>query len=192
LEKKAIHRCLDIVDKSSPTSVVLDLPCGTGRITELLLRRGYSVIAGDVSREMIDVAERRLSGIGRTEPDFREMDIYDLQYDANTFDCVTCIRLFQHLTSKERIKALKELARVSKRYVIVNATYTSTYYGMIRFIRKALGRYAPRYTMSKSEMIEELSIANLNTVSKLYPQPGYNGNMMLLLEKSTECKLSDN
>lgn len=183
LEQRAIGHCLDIVEQHQPVRHVLDVPSGTGRISALLLKRGYDLTCGDISDQMLDVARVAVTGLGSGAREFARMDIYDLPCAPRTFDAVTCIRLFQHLTSDERARALTELARVSKRFVIVNAMYTSPYYGLVRRMRLALGRYAPRYTMSQIEMNREFAAAGLRRVEWVFPQPFYSGNVILLLAK---------
>ncbi len=184
-EQQAISELLDLASAQQQVKSVLDLPCGTGRISELLVKRGHEVTCADISNEMLDVARERLSAYSPGASDYAIMDIYNIDRPDNSFDCVTCIRLFQHLTSDERARALTELGRVSRRYVIVNVMYTSFYYGILRALRKALNRYAPRYTSSKGEIQRETAAASLRVVKSIFPQPGYQGNLVLLLEKTT-------
>jgi len=182
-EKKAISDLLSVAQENNQINTVLDVPCGTGRISEFLLQKGYGVSCGDISNEMITVATKRLAAYQPGVNDFSILDIYNIAKDPDSYDCVTCIRLFQHLMSDERARALRELARVSKRYVIVNVMYNSFYYGILRGLRLALGRYAPRYTANKQELERELKFASLRMVKSIFTQPGYNGNLVLLLEK---------
>ena len=184
-EQQAISELLDLASRQEKIETILDLPCGTGRISELLVRRGHDVTCADISQEMLDVARERLASYTPGPSEYAIMDIYNIDRPDNSFDCVTCIRLFQHLTSDERARALRELGRVSRRYVIVNVMYTSFYYGILRGIRKVLGRYAPRYTSSRKEIQRETAAASLRVVRSIFPQPGYQGNLVLLLEKET-------
>jgi ubiquinone/menaquinone biosynthesis C-methylase UbiE len=181
-EKKAIERLLGIAEDQTPIRRVLEMASGTGRISDLLAGRGYELVCGDVSREMQEVAQRRLaSGSGNVQ--FKILDIYVIAEPDASFDCVCAFRLFQHLTSEERARALRELARVSRRFVLVNVMYTSVYYGVVRRLRRALGRYTTRYTSSRQEIQQELRAAGLKLVRAIFTQPGFNGNLVLLLEK---------
>jgi ubiquinone/menaquinone biosynthesis C-methylase UbiE len=184
LEKRAISKLLDVIAQRQPVRRVLDVACGTGRISELLVQRGYQVTCGDISNEMLAVAQERLNRLGAHQAEFVTIDVYQTGYEDSSYDCVTCIRLFQHLTTEQRTNALAELGRVSKRYVIVNVMYTSLYYGFVRRLRLALGRYAPRYTASKQQIENELKHAGLRIVKSIFTQPGFNGNLVLLLEKT--------
>ena len=182
-EKNALATVLSEAESQQPIKTVLDLPCGTGRISEFLLRRGYDLECADISKEMIDVAQSRLAGIGGNDVKYTVMDIYNIDRPDATYDCVSCIRLFQHLDSDERARALKELGRVSKRYLVVNVMYTSLYYGLVRKLRLALGRYAPRFTCSQQQLQTELEFAGLRVVKSIFSQPYFGGNLVLLLEK---------
>lgn len=184
MEKRAVALCLDVAHKISPIDTVLDLACGTGRMSEFLASRGNRLVCGDISEEMIGVAKRRLASAGYGTVPFLKLDIYQTGQPSGAFDCVSAFRLFQHLTSEQRARALREMARVSRRFVLVNVMYTSTYYGAIRKLRLALGRYTTRYTSTQSEIDQELGFAGLRVIESVFTQPGFNGNRVLLMEKS--------
>jgi ubiquinone/menaquinone biosynthesis C-methylase UbiE len=184
LEKRAIGRLLTKAEATDPIRTVLDVPCGTGRISEMLLKRGYTVTCGDISPAMLAAAQKRLSSYRSDQVRYVASDVYALEFPDGAFDCVTSIRLFQHLTSEERGQALRELARVSKRYVIAGVVFTSTYYALVRKLRLALGAYAPRHTASEQDIRREVAHAGLRVVARHFPQPGYSGGLILLLEKT--------
>src|SRR3954468_9428082 len=66
---------------------LLDVACGTGRSFEPMLRRGYEVMACDISPAMVERAAARLHGSGGTAAvaDMRRLP------DWGTFDLVTCL-----------------------------------------------------------------------------------------------------
>lgn len=183
MEKRAIARCLNVAQTIYPITTVLDLACGTGRISEFLAKRDYRLTCGDISNEMLDVAKVRLDPASSGDVTFLNVDIYNLDQTIGYFDCVSAFRLFQHLTSRERSRALQAMARASRRFVLVNVMYTSTYYGAVRKVRRALGRYTTRYTSNSTEIERELNDAGLRLVASILTQRGFNGNRVLLLEK---------
>jgi len=183
MEKRAITKLLDLAEGLSPLREVLDLACGTGRISEFLGRRGYQLTCGDISPDMLAVARNRLAFLG-DRVSFREVDIYATGLPDRAYDCVTAFRLFQHLVSDERARALREMARLSRRFVLVNVMYSSAYYDLVRRLRCTLGRYTTRYTSTTDEIRSELGFARLRIVRTIFAQPGFNGNYVLLLEKS--------
>jgi len=185
-EKHAIATCLDVAEKISPIDEMLDLACGTGRISEFLAFRGYQLTCGDISDEMLRVAKARLESAGTGNTTFLNVDIYKVELPSARFDCVSAFRLFQHLTSEQRGHALREMARISRRFVLVNVMHSSTYYDAVRKIRRVLGRYATRYTSTQDEVDRELGYAGLKLLKSIFPQPGFNGNRVLLLEKDVK------
>jgi ubiquinone/menaquinone biosynthesis C-methylase UbiE len=110
-----------------PGSCVLDLPCGTGRLTRLLVEQGFRVTAADVSEAMlanarVNIAARR-PPMGETWPhvDFELRDVMQTGYAEGQFDAIVCNRLFHHFTeSGTRRRALRELRRISRGPVIIS------------------------------------------------------------------------
>ena len=82
--------------------LVLDLGCGTGKMTLELARRGYDMTAIDYSTEMLNVARdaAEKTGVDRQilflNQDMREFELY------GTVDVVvSCLDSINHLTSKK-------------------------------------------------------------------------------------------
>lgn len=66
--------------------LVLDLGCGTGKMTRLLKARGYDMIGVDVSGEMLEIArDGEDSGILYLQQDMRELELY------GTVAAVVCV-----------------------------------------------------------------------------------------------------
>lgn len=87
-------------EMSARPELVLDLGCGTGRMTLELARRGYDMTGIDYSPEMLDVARgaaeaEGLDGILWLCQDMREFELY------GTVDlAVCCLDGINHLTDK--------------------------------------------------------------------------------------------
>ena len=74
------------------------------------------VVATDVSREMLALAERRrVEGLETALADAR-----DLPFADRTFDLSTCSLVLHHFGPDEAVTVLRELARVCRRGVVVN------------------------------------------------------------------------
>ena len=66
--------------------LVLDLGCGTGKMTRLLRDRGYDMIGVDLSEEMLSIArEKDGEGILYLQQDMRELELY------GTVRAVVCV-----------------------------------------------------------------------------------------------------
>ena len=93
---------------------VLDLACGTGRATRLVVpllgESGY-LAALDISSAMLSVA-RAVPQLATASVDWREGDAGDLPFPENTFDLVVCNQGLQFFPDREG--ALREVRRVLK------------------------------------------------------------------------------
>lgn len=88
---------------------ILEIGCGTGRITELLVRWGAEVTATDISAEMLDVARARLDEQELSVvPTFRLMSITDIDIDLQPYDYVIMVNVFGRLSNPQ--DALRQLA----------------------------------------------------------------------------------
>jgi len=95
-------------------ALLLDAPCGAGRLSASLARFGRCV-GIDISTTML--AEARRSGPGR----FLRGDVLRLPFRDSTFDAVVCCRLLHHLDEPEALASvLGELVRVSRDLVIAS------------------------------------------------------------------------
>jgi ubiquinone/menaquinone biosynthesis C-methylase UbiE len=102
----------------APGSAVLDIPCGTGRIDDRLLRRSLRVIAADISTAMLTVAQRKLRPRRRGLA-FVRADAGCLPFRSHSVPAVLCVRFLHLMDPTERRAVLTELARVAKHWVIV-------------------------------------------------------------------------
>src|SRR5215510_1696853 len=103
---------------------LLDVPCGYGRFTALFARLSIIATGADVRGDMVRLAreEQVPSGRGR----WLHADIFALPFADATFDGTLSIRLLHHRFSHdERVRMLCELARVSRRFVLLSF-YLST------------------------------------------------------------------
>jgi len=122
-EKACIEKCV----KSIPIgSRVLDLPCGTGRMTKLLVASGYKVTGADVSEAMLGHARenyrayQRQQGGKAPNVQFEVRDVLATGFNADQFQGITCIRLFHHFAESEtRRRALRELRRICSGPIVV-------------------------------------------------------------------------
>ena len=65
VDYQQIAKAIDgYVSVSRPASnILLDVACGTGTLTEKLLKKGYDLIGADASAEMLNVAREKCSDV---------------------------------------------------------------------------------------------------------------------------------
>ena len=153
----AIRRALA---DATGTRTLLDLPCGTGRFTGGFAREGFEVVGSDISLEMLQkAAASRGEGEGGVRG-FVQANAEALPLRNDSLDCVVCIRFMMHVDPATRVRMLREFARVSRRWVIVDYRHCYTFRYVLTHIfgRLGLGR-APLSRVSRRELYEEFTDA---------------------------------
>lgn len=182
LEKRALRKVLNLARRDIPQPRTLDVPCGTGRITQLWLQEGLQVVGGDISQAMLNVAREKCASFG-PRASFDRLDLDRLNLPDDCFDLVTCIRLFHHLASPARTAILRELSRVSSRFVLVNVSYSSAFYRLRRRVKRTLGQGVSRTSSTWSEIQNEAREAGLGLKHARMVARGLSEDMILLFEK---------
>lgn len=162
---------------------VLDVPCGTGRIAQVLLDWGFRVTAADISQEMIQVARGRITETGRHLPASRG-SADALPFAKQSFDAVLSIRFLPHIGTEPRRLMLKEMARVSRRWVFFSNSFSSAWYERRRALKRRLGHQAPtRYPVTEREIGEDLRYAGLKEIARFWTFRFVSEELLLLCEK---------
>jgi len=99
-------------------AAILDVPVGTGRFFDYYKERELTVTGVDMSSDMLALAHEK-SEIMQLGAILTEGNILNLPHLTGTFDCVICIRLMNWLETGDYEQALRELARVTNKHVIV-------------------------------------------------------------------------
>ena len=103
-ERRAAYILGLLKDGGVTRGILLDVACGTGKLTELLCGRGYEIIAADVSPDMLQLARERLSAADPDAlllcQDMRTLDLY------GTVDAAVCtLDSVNHLTEEQDVAA---------------------------------------------------------------------------------------
>lgn len=104
--------------KSADSQTILDAGCGEGFTLNKLIRAhiGKKHVGFDASKEAVVVGKKTFPGL------FLEYgDIYHARYLDRSFDLVLCSEVLEHLNDPK--KALSELCRVSKTYVLLTVPW---------------------------------------------------------------------
>jgi ubiquinone/menaquinone biosynthesis C-methylase UbiE len=163
---------------------IMDIPCGTGYLTELLPGRFPVVIAADISPAMVRKTLSRLPVQGLVA------DLLHLPCADGSVDCVLNARFMVHFGHEERKRYLMELARVSARHVLVNYNHRYTLKYLLRRLRVARGRLGEQMVSrkcSRSELRAEAEAAGLRIVRifrELPLAPFLTERWMVLFEKT--------
>ncbi len=140
-----------------PGSLVLDLPCGGGRISRALGPLEFRMVAADYSPWMLH--ESAGSAARRVRADALRLPFRD-----DAFAAVVCFRFMQAVPRELRIRTLEELGRVSGRVVVSYANATS-----LRSLRRSLLGRSPRPNrVSQAQVAEDVAAAGLELLAFEY------------------------
>lgn len=103
---------------------VLDIGCGGGRNTEMLLKMGFDIFACDLHKAMVNFTKKRISKINKKEEKKIILaSMTSLPYPDNFFDYVVSSGVFHNAANFNKFSlAIKEAQRVLKNsgYLILN------------------------------------------------------------------------
>lgn len=143
LEKKA---ALKLIGKKVKGRVIIDIPCGTGRMIEMLSNNAYYdncyIVGADISSNMLFAARKRLSK--NKNIDFVRCDIEKPPFRDDVSECTLVVRFMGHVPPDIRIKVLRELKRVTLGRVIVSyrsSVSIMTIINKIRWYAKKIKTY---------------------------------------------------
>ncbi len=180
LEKYCIRKALSI---ASPIVSILEVPCGTGRITEMLLESDYRVMAVDISEKMMKHAKER-NKKSRKKVSFEIGDIEGLKYDENSFDLILTIRLLHHIPVALHKKVFQQLHRTTRKWVLISFSNRYT----VQSIRRDIVAYfkkGKRYSIAPSLFKKEVRENGFRIVKYSPIMPILSESVIVLLKKET-------
>jgi ubiquinone/menaquinone biosynthesis C-methylase UbiE len=121
-------------------AAVLDAPCGTGILNDVLASLGVRVTSLDISTAMLAVAASREDTRACVRADLER-----LPFPSGAFDAVVCNRFLMHVPSEGRPAVLRELGRVSRGPLVVTVCHPYTLKTFGRAVRRALGLRAKHH-----------------------------------------------
>jgi len=179
---RAIQRA---IEEAADIGSVLDLPCGTGRFTGHLARLDLDTIGGDISLQMMreaaassGVAHPRIAG-------YVQADGEALPFSDQSLDCVVSIRFMFHVDPITRRRILREMGRVSTRWLIIDYRHKYSARWVSWRIRHALGLLdqVPE-RVSRSDLQSEFRDAGLS-IRRVIPVRRWLSDKWIVLAEAT-------
>jgi len=99
-----------------PGERVLDACTGTGDLALVFAKAGAEVTGIDIAENMLLRAKEKTNGF---QVSWIKMDASELKFRDNSFDISTISLALHHMPENEQVKVLSELARVTRRRVII-------------------------------------------------------------------------
>lgn len=187
----AIQRAFDkAAALGTPIHGCLDLPCGTGRLFPWLLQRRLQFVGADISLEMMQAAWTKVGATGRGEVSgaLVQCDGEYLPFKDRSLDAVLSIRFMFHVPREVRLRILREMARVSRRWLIVDLRHCYNIRWCLRRLGRGLGlaRHMGE-VWSRASLRREAAEAGLRLVGIFSPRRGlslFSDKWVVLLEKA--------
>ena len=147
LEKRALKRAFASVPRSS---LVMDLPCGTGRLAETLLEQGFRVVGVDRFASVV-------------------ADVHDLaRTSADAYDVALCARVLMHFPLPEQIAFLRSVSRLAKGTVVFSQSISTPWQRLRRRVKAMIGNPPPaRWPISEAQLRQLLAGAGLREVRRV-------------------------
>ena len=99
----------------SDVKTLLDVGCGNGIFLNYL-----NEARPDLELRGVDRSHTALTHVKVKKS---QASITDLPFEDNSFDAVTCLEVLEHIPVPDYKKAISELARISKKYLIISVPY---------------------------------------------------------------------
>ena len=170
-EQRIIRRILKkITAKKIHGLQVLDIPCGYGRFTRVLLTERNRLIDSDLSFFMVKRAveqgqslqEDVLGAVADTKK--------GLPFKEDVFDLLLSMRFFHHVhDGADREAILREFYRVCKGWVILSYYRSNPLHKLQRKIRRQLKRRQTRISIISSQIFKKEVLDAGFEVIKTYP-----------------------
>lgn len=183
-ERLYVERCLRQCNLKRGDKI-LDIPCGTGILANVLNKFPASIIASDISSEMMNLAQEdyRIESFGG----FIRTDITKAPFKKEAFCCVITLGLMHRLPAYVRKQVLQEIKDLSKRFVIISFSIDNLSQRIKQFLIKKI-RHSYQSAPSPaplSDVIEELKSNGLVLKKRFTVMPFLSAEVVLFLEKNT-------
>lgn len=162
---------LDSANEKSRFTLAIDVPCGTGRFRTLMKNHTAELLSMDASHEMLAAAV--------SQPQV-QASAHKLPLVDSAVDFILCSRLLHHFeTSAERLTVLQELARVSKRWIVLSYFDSANFQAWRNRLR---GKFRGRFPISQEQFALEIKAAGLLERQRRYIRRGFSEQVWVLLE----------
>ena len=131
--EQAIRHCEERGDGASQPVKIADIGAGTGRYSVELCHRGYDVTAVELVKHNLEILRAKHENIKTWQGDARDLSFLD----DESFDITLLFGPLYHLHGDEnKVKALTEARRITKKGGIILVAYVMNEYSVISYCFK--------------------------------------------------------
>jgi ubiquinone/menaquinone biosynthesis C-methylase UbiE len=104
-----VHEAIADAAVDTPGTEVLEIGCGTGSVTERLVKKGAYILALDLSPDMLDIAKKRIGETPNQRIEWQETTASEIDaLPENAFDSVVISLCLSDMEQHERAFVLRE------------------------------------------------------------------------------------
>lgn len=160
-ERAALRELLGHVGRLSS---VMDLPSGVGRLTPVLAEVADRVILADSSPIMLELAREEMKD---RLAEYRELDAESIAMPDGSVDLIFSHRFIHHIHNAEsRMRIIREIARVTRRYVIFSYYPPGIRSMLRRGARRLMGKNDKDRPATLAGFVAEVATAGLRLVHR--------------------------
>jgi len=117
---------------------ILDAGCGNGEFSISLSQQfpASRITGADYYEDMIKLCDHTKKDVNNIE--FKVANLLNTPFDDNDFDITVCINTIHHIHKKDLDKVIEEIARITKKTVILEIKNRNCLYYPIRKLREKL------------------------------------------------------
>ena len=160
---KVLANVFEKLENGKHSLKVLDAGCASAYYSEIikhLVPHPFDYVGSDYNPEMLQLAKEKYPAL----PFFR-MDLRRLAWLDSSFDVVMSGAVIVHI--KEWQKAVSEIARVSKKWLILHRTRVCTEAETIIKVETHYDVQVYRVSIAENELLKQLSALNFELVSRI-------------------------
>lgn len=148
---------------------VIDVPCGTGRLAEVLLEDGFRIVGVDISAPMLQVASERLARFG-DRVEFQVADVRNMELPVPLYEAALCARVLMHFPLEEQIRFLASVAKLTCGPIILTQSLSTPYQRFRRYLKRLIGNPPPAgFPITNAELRRLLKESGLREVKRFRP-----------------------
>jgi len=124
-------RVLDKLSEKKPgnISTLIDIGCGRGDFAMQMAQRYphlTKIYGCDFSKETLSIARQNAASLKNIT--FWEADLLDMPFEDKQFDVAICINVLHHIHKDNLAKAVGQLSRVTRKYLILEIKNDDNFY----------------------------------------------------------------
>ena len=146
INKYIYNRLAQILElyMSSGTKII-EAGCGSGYMVSYLQNKGYYPAGVDLNAGPLTVAKNVFGA-----KNVQKGDIFRMDFPDSYFDVVWNEGVLEHFKINKSMEAVKEMARVSKKYVIIDVPNRYSLFVVSKLLQKLFGKWPYGYEESYS------------------------------------------